>query len=128
VRSYRVSRITQAELLNEHADIPADFDLAAFWQQSATVFKSNVPNYVAQFWVAPAVLLRLSFAGRFARVTETDETDARGWRKVVAGFDVEEMACEWAVSFGPNLEVIEPLSLRKKVIDMAQATLRFYGV
>lgn len=44
------------------------------------------------------------------------------------GFDVEEMACEYAVSFGPNLEVIEPLSLREKVIHMAQATLRFYGV
>jgi predicted DNA-binding transcriptional regulator YafY len=104
VRSYRVSRITHAEVLNEHAEIPADFDLATFWQQSATVFKTNVPNYVAQFWVAPEVLLRLSFAGRFARVTETDETDARGWRKVVVGFDVEEMACEYAVSFGPNLE------------------------
>jgi len=126
VRSYRVSRITHAEVLNEHAEIPADFDLTTFWQQSATVFKTNVPNYVAQFWVAPEVLLRLSFAGRFARVTETDETDARGWRKVVVGFDVEEMACEYAVSFGPNLEVIEPQSLREKVIDMAHATLRFY--
>jgi predicted DNA-binding transcriptional regulator YafY len=121
-----VSRITHAEVLNEHAEIPADFDLTTFWQQSATVFKTNVPNYVAQFWVAPEVLLRLSFAGRFARVTETDETDARGWRKVVVGFDVEEMACEYAVSFGPNLEVIEPQSLREKVIDMAHATLRFY--
>jgi len=128
VRSYRVSRITQAEVLTEHAQIPADFDLARYWDQSATTFKSNVPNYVAQFWVAPAILLRLSFAGRFARVTETDETDARGWRKVVVGFDVEEMACEYAVSFGPNLEVIEPLSLREKVIHMAQATLRFYGL
>ena len=126
VRSYRVSRITQAEVLNEHADIPADFDLATFWQQSATTFKSNVPNYVAQFWVSPEVWLRLSFAGRFARVTETDETDARGWRKVVVGFDVEEMACEYAVSFGPNIEIIEPRSLRDKVINMAQATLDFY--
>src|ERR1051325_2756245 len=127
VRSYRVSRITQAEVLNEHANIPADFDLAEYWQQSATTFKKNVPNYVAQFWVAPAVYPRLSFAGRFARVTETDETDARGWRKAVVGFDVEEMACEYAVSFGPNLEVIEPLSLREKVVKMVQETLRFYG-
>lgn len=126
VRSYRVSRITHAEVLNEHAEIPADFDLATFWQQSATTFKKNVPNFVAQFWVSPEVWLRLSFAGRFARVTETDETDARGWRKFVIGFDVEEMACEYAVSFGPYLEVIEPQSLREKVINMAQATLDFY--
>ena len=127
VRSYRVSRIAQAEVLNEQAEIPADFDLGQYWQQSATAFKSNVPNYLAQFWVAPAVWLRLNFAGRFARVTETDETDARGWRKVIVGFDVEEMACEYAVSFGPNLEVIKPLSLREKVVNMAQATLTFYS-
>ena len=127
VRSYRGSRIAQAEVVDEHANIPADFDLAEYWQQSATTFKKKVPNYVAQFWVAPSVWPRLSFAGRFARVTETDETDARGWRKAVIGFDVEEMACEYAVSFGPNLEVIEPLSLREKVISLVQATLKFYN-
>jgi predicted DNA-binding transcriptional regulator YafY len=85
-----------------------------------------VPNYLATFWVSPAVILRLPFAGRFARVNETEETDARGWRKVRVGFDVEEMACEYAVSFGPNLEVIEPTELREKVVAMTKATLEFY--
>jgi predicted DNA-binding transcriptional regulator YafY len=126
VRSYRVSRIAQAEVLNERAVVPEDFDLAQYWEQSSSVFKANVPNYVATFWVSPAVWQRLWFAGRFARVTETDEVDARGWRKAVIGFDVEEMACEYAVSFGPHLEVIEPASLRERVITMAQATLEFY--
>ena len=126
VRSYRVSRIAQAEVLNEHAVIPGDFDLVQYWEQSSSAFKANVPKYVATFWVSPAVWQRLWFAGRFARVTETQEVDARGWRKAVVGFDVEEMACEYAVSFGPYLEVIEPASLREKVITMAQATLEFY--
>ena len=126
VRSYRVSRISQAEILNDHASIPDDFDLGQYWEQSSSAFKANVPNYVATFWVSPAVWQRLWFAGRFARVTETEEVDSRGWRKAVVGFDVEEMACEYAVSFGPYLEVIEPASLREKVITMAQATLEFY--
>jgi predicted DNA-binding transcriptional regulator YafY len=126
VRSYRVSRIAQAEVLNERATIPEDFDLAQYWEQSSSAFKANVPNYLASFWVSPEVWQRLWFAGRFARVTETEEVDSRGWRKAVVGFDVEEMACEYAVSFGPYLEVIEPASLREKVITMAQATLDFY--
>jgi predicted DNA-binding transcriptional regulator YafY len=126
VRSYRVSRIADAEILNEPAMIPADFNLAGYWEQSASTFKSTVPNYLATFWVSPAVILRLPFAGRFARVNETEETDARGWRKVHVGFDVEEMACEYAVSFGPNLEVIEPTELRDKVVAMTRATLEFY--
>lgn len=126
VRSYRVSRISEADILDEPAPIPSDFNLGEYWEQSAATFKSNVPNYLATFWVSSSVLLRLRFAGRFARVNETDETDARGWKKVHVGFDVEEMACEYAVSFGPHLEVIEPPALREKVIAMTKATLEFY--
>jgi predicted DNA-binding transcriptional regulator YafY len=126
VRTYRVSRISQVEVLDEPAPVPVEFNLAEYWEQSASTLQSSAPKYLASFWASPAVVLRLSFAGRFARVMETDETDARGWKKVQVGFDVEEMACEYAVSFGPNLEVIEPLTLREKVIAMTKATLEFY--
>jgi predicted DNA-binding transcriptional regulator YafY len=126
VRTYRVSRISQANVLHEESPIPSDFNLAEYWEQSSSTFKSSLPKYLASFWVAPETSLRLTFAGRFARVTETGETDARGWKKFQVGFDVEEMACEYALSFGPNLEVIEPLTLREKVVAMAQATLHFY--
>ena len=126
VRTYRVSRISTVDVLDEAAPVPVEFNLAEYWEQSASTLKSSAPKYLASFWVSPAVVLRLSFAGRFARVMETDETDARGWKKVRVGFDVEEMACEYAVSFGPNLEVIEPLTLREKVIAMTKATLEFY--
>lgn len=126
VRTYRVSRISRVEVLDEAAPVPVDFNLAEYWEHSASTFKSGTPKYLATFWVSPSVLLRLGFAGRFARVMETDESDARGWRKVHVGFDVEEMACEYAVSFGPNLEVIEPLTLRERVIEMTKATLEFY--
>ena len=126
VRTYRVSRISQAEVLEEQSSIPSDFNLAEYWENSSSTFKSSLPKYLATFWVAPETSLRLTFAGRFARVNETGETDARGWKKFKVGFDVEEMACEYALSFGPSLEVIEPLTLREKVVAMAKATLDFY--
>jgi predicted DNA-binding transcriptional regulator YafY len=126
VRTYRVSRISTVKVLDEAAPIPVEFNLAEYWEQSASTLQARAPKYLASFWVSPAVVLRLSLAGRFARVMETDETDTRGWKKVQVGFDVEEMACEYAVSFGPNLEVIEPVTLREKVIAMTKATLEFY--
>ena len=126
VRTYRVSRISQAEVLEEQSPIPSDFNLAEYWENSSSTFKSSRPKYLATFWVAPETSLRLTFAGRFTRVNETGETDARGWKKFKVGFDVEEMACEYALSFGPSLEVIEPLTLREKVVAMAKATLDFY--
>ncbi len=126
IRTYRVSRILRAEVLQEHAVVPADFDLAAYWQASSAKFKSSLPNYTARFRVAPDVFQFLPFAGRFARVSETYETDADGWRRVAVSFDVEEMACQFALSFGPKLEVLEPETLRTKVIQAAKETVEFY--
>ena len=127
VRSYRVSRIVRAEVLKEPAAVPADFDLAVYWQQSAAAFKSNLPNYTARFRVAPDVFPFLRFAGRFSRVSDEYETDADGWIRVTVRFDVEEMACQFALSFGSKLEVIEPESLRVKVVEAARSVVEFYA-
>jgi predicted DNA-binding transcriptional regulator YafY len=127
VRSYRVSRVSGVVLLDEPCVAPVDFDLGTYWQASAATFKSALPNYVATFRVSPAVFPRLRFAGRFARVGDVIETDPEGWLKVNVGFDLEEMACEYALSFGSNLEVLEPITLREKVINAALKVLSFYA-
>jgi len=127
VRSYRISRMSQAEVLNQQSAVPAGFDLGAYWEQSTTAFKTAPANYLAQFRVSPDVFLRLRFAGRFARVGDTFEKDPDGWLRISVGFDVEEMAVEYALSFGSKLEVIEPRSLREKVIAAAKEVIEFYG-
>lgn len=127
ILSYRISRMSQAEVLAQRCNVPPGFDLAEFWEQSTTKFKSALPNYVAKFRVAPDAFLRLRFAGRFARVGDTVETDLDGWKRVEIGFDVEEMACEYALGFGSKLEVLEPRSLREKVIAAAREVINFYS-
>src|SRR6185436_9807043 len=122
----RVSRILRAEVLQERVVIPVDFDLATYWEASAVAFKSNLPTYTARFRVAPEVFPFLRFAGRFSRVGDEHETDADGWIRVSVRFDVEEMACQFALSFGSRLEVLEPETLRMKVIQAAKETVEFY--
>ena len=68
VRTYRISRMSSAEALDQRCVVPEGFDLAAFWETSTAKFKSAPPNYVAKFRVAWDVFPRLRFAGRFARV------------------------------------------------------------
>jgi predicted DNA-binding transcriptional regulator YafY len=127
VRTYRISRMSRAEVLDQRCAAPANFDLAAYWETSTTAFKSALPNYVAQLRVAPDAFLRLQFAGRFARVLDTVEKHSDGWVVVNVGFDVEEMACEYALGFGSKLEVLEPRSLREKVIAAAREVIDFYS-
>ena len=126
VRSYRVSRINNAEALDEHYVRPADFDLAAFWEESAAQFRANLPRYQTTVRVRPEIISRMSFAGRFARIEQMGTTDEEGWVRVTLRFDVEEMACEYALSFGTLLEVLEPQALREKVVEAAKSIVAFY--
>lgn len=127
LRSYRISRVSRADLLDEPCAIPVDFDLATYWRQSTAAFKSSLPNYMATFRVAPEVFPRLRFAGRFARVGDASEPDSQGWLKVSVGFDMEDIACEYALGFGSNLEVLDPPSLREKVLSAARDVVAFYS-
>ncbi len=126
VRSYRVSGVQSAEMLDERSARPPDFDLAAFWEQSAAKFRANLGQYRVVARVRPEIVPRLRYAGRFARVEETGTADAAGWARVVLRFDVEEMACEYALGFGTQLEVLEPAMLRAKVVAAAASIVAFY--
>src|SRR5436190_21148166 len=120
-RSYRVSRVVLAELIDEACIRPKDFDLASFWEQSTVSFKAGLPQYLATVRVHPDIFPRLRFAGRFARIAHTDPPDDNGWIKVNVRFDVEEMGIEWALGFGAKMEVLEPATLRAKVINAAKS-------
>jgi predicted DNA-binding transcriptional regulator YafY len=127
IRSYRVSRVLSAELIDEPCFRPKAFDLAEYWEQSTVSFKAQLPRYQATVRAHPDVFPRMSLAGRFARIEHADPPDSDGWIKVAMRFDVEEMAVEYALSFGSKMEVLEPETLREKVINAAKSVLAFYA-
>jgi predicted DNA-binding transcriptional regulator YafY len=63
---------------------------------------------------------------RFARVERVGSPDKDGWVKVSMRFDVEEVACEYVLSFGTRMEVLEPEALRDMVINSAKGIIEFY--
>lgn len=125
-RSYRVSRVQSVELLEERIVRPPDFDLAAFWENSSAQFRAHLPAYRARVRVRQEIVARMPYAGRFARIEETGEPDADGWVEVALRFDAEELACEYALGFGTLLEVLEPQSLRERVLAAARDVVAFY--
>lgn len=127
VRTYRVSRVQEARLTDQPCDRPPDFDLAAFWAQSSAQFKANLPRYPATVRVAPAILPRLDYAGKAARIEQIEPPAADGWCKVFIQFEVEEQACAYALGFGPQLEVLEPPELREKIIKLAEGVVALYA-
>ena len=126
IRSYRVSRVQSAMLLDEPCERPVGFDLAAYWKQSAVEFKNQFPRYAVTLRVHPDVAMHLYLVGRFSRVEKIEEPDTDGWCKAVIVFQVEEMAVQGLLSLGANVEILEPLEVREKIIQHAKNVIAFY--
>ena len=127
VRTYRVSRVRAVKMTNQPGIRPQNFDLVAYWEQSSARFKATLPHYPVTVRVAPEILPRLQYAGRYARIEQVHPQDADGWTKVNIRFDVEQVACEYVLGFGQQIEVVDPPELRDRVIQLAQSVLAFYA-
>jgi predicted DNA-binding transcriptional regulator YafY len=121
-RTYRVSRISDAAILNERAVRPAVFDLAVYWARSAAEFREKLPRYYASFLAKPAVMRWVRYRGW--RLEEEAPLEDRV--RIRVRFDAEEEALQFGLSFGGDMEVIEPSELRAKVLDGALAIVSQY--
>lgn len=127
-RTYRVSRIEGLGLTAETFVRPPDFDLAMYWEASKRAFREALPRYPVTVRADPNTVERMRTAGRYTRVTAEDPTpDARGWVTLTMLFEVEWEACEYLLSFGPAVEVLEPTQLRRRVAGLVTATAQLYG-
>ncbi|KIL40680.1 hypothetical protein SD70_12305 [Gordoniibacillus kamchatkensis] len=126
-RTYRVSRIRWAELLEDTAERPQDFDLASYWHRSVERFRSGLPSYPVRARVQGTVRSRLEQT-RFVSIAEWSERpDSGGWHEALLQFNTLESACDIALSFGARLQVLEPAELRAALRDAALAVADLYG-
>jgi predicted DNA-binding transcriptional regulator YafY len=127
LRTYRVSRMQAVRIVDEPCIRPQDFDLATYWNQSTADFVANLPRYPATLRVASDKLSWIRSLWRYARIMHEEPPDAEGWIKLSVQFEVEEEACQYVLSFGPQIEVLEPPELRDKVIHLAEDVVALYA-
>ncbi|HEV2460410.1 MAG TPA: WYL domain-containing protein [Ktedonobacterales bacterium] len=125
-RSYRASRVQEADLLDEPSVRPAGFDLAAYWEQSALQFKANLPRYPVTLRADPTSLPSLRSGAYYSRVEREHPPGTDGRVDVDMLFEDEHNACEYALSLGPRVEVLEPTALRAQVVAHAAAIVALY--
>jgi predicted DNA-binding transcriptional regulator YafY len=129
VNGYRISRIDSLTVLDETFSRPADFDLRRYWLEfsenlertlysggSATVRLS--PRAVSLWWMLGPV------ASRALREHGVEEPD--GWTRVTLPIESFEHARIDFSRFGPDVEVLEPLELRARMLSAAEETVRRY--
>jgi predicted DNA-binding transcriptional regulator YafY len=124
-RTYRVSRIAHATLLDESSVRPPDFDLAAYWKSSSERFSEALPRYDARVRAEPrtAGWVRMSRPPWSVQIDDGPEPDPDGWVTLRLRFDSEEEACSVVLGLGPRVDVIEPVSLRDRVAAEAASVV-----
>jgi predicted DNA-binding transcriptional regulator YafY len=130
-RTYRVGRVTGARPLDERFERPDAFDLAAFWVESSTAYERDTPRVEVVLRIRPDRIgwLRRAVGDRSVDAAETlpSDDDPEGWTHLSLRVDWPEEVPALLLAVGPNLEVIEPVDIRERLIANARATLARYG-
>jgi predicted DNA-binding transcriptional regulator YafY len=124
LRTYRVSRIEEARLLDQPCERPTDFDLAAYWTASTEELRRGRKRYEATLRLDPRAAHSLR-TWRPTAAAQAGEPEAAGWVTLRVQFDDEEQARFVALGLGPRVDVVEPGNLRERVeADVAAAMAR----
>jgi predicted DNA-binding transcriptional regulator YafY len=126
LRSYRVSRIQQADMGVEPCERPTAFDLAAYWTQSANEFIAAAPRYEVTLTASADYRARLRRA-KFLRIQGEEEPDAEGWTVMQVRFEDEREACDYLIRAGAEAEVLKPDALRARLRQMAEEIVGIYS-
>lgn len=127
IRTYRVSRIQQAQILDEACVRPVDFDLAGYWRESATTFMANIPRHPVSVRITQGALPRVTQAGRYIQLEQIGPPDEQGWVPARILFEYKDEICGYLLSFGPEVEILDPPELRAQVIELARQMAAFYA-
>ena len=130
IRVVRVASITQAQVLDEAAERPPDFDLAAFWKDWAEGYEGQRSSFLVTVRLAPELvrdLPRYFGDGAPAALAAAGQPDEGGWVVLTLSFEHFYAARDKILSLGAAIEVLEPQALRLSVIDFAQQIMAFYG-
>jgi predicted DNA-binding transcriptional regulator YafY len=127
LRTYRVSRVKEVELLDEHFERAQDFDLVAYWGAAVANFESVTPPVEVSV-IASArgldALRRLTRPyGEAVDFTEVGD----GRHECVAAFDSLDDAYFELLRVGHEVEVVAPEPLRNRLAETARAMSAIYA-
>lgn len=131
IRTYRVSRTLEVEVLDERFERPENFDLADHWDRSTAAYEQAAENIEVTVRMAPErveVLAALAGARAMERATQSPDPDVPGQIQLKVTFDWVDDAVGAALRLGADIEVLEPEWLRRSILASATAIVDRYAV
>jgi predicted DNA-binding transcriptional regulator YafY len=129
VRTFRVNQIRELSVLPEQFDWPTGFDLATYWSAHVVEFRARLHQGEAVVRLSPAALDRLPhLMGRaVADAAATGELQPDGWLLARLPIESERHAEAEFLRLGAQVEVLQPVSLRKRLATTVASMATLYG-
>ncbi|MGD0018183.1 MAG: YafY family protein [Candidatus Limnocylindrales bacterium] len=131
LRTYRVSRILDLDLLDGRFLRPDDFELADYWQRSVAAYEESMPSFEAVLRVRPERLWRLEEAlgveTAKAAIAAAGDADESGWLTLRLTLEDVAHAEPKILMLGADAEVVEPAELRHRIAAVAGEMAARYG-
>lgn len=130
VRTYRISRILDLIISDNHFKVPKDFDLAAYWHESTQRLEAEMHPDMARIRLSPwgiKMIPEFNSAYANARMTISSETDSDGWCEATLPVESPRHAAVNLMRLGPDVEVLEPPELRAMMKDLVEKMTRLYS-
>ncbi|MEV6755735.1 YafY family protein [Streptomyces sp. NPDC051214] len=123
-RVYRIDRFTAIAADEDRFVRDEEFDLPGFWEERAAQFARAILHSEVVLRLSEAGLRQLPYATDSASTQEALETagapDAEGWVTLTLPVENETVAYTQLMSLGPEVEVLEPTTLRERFARAAQ--------
>lgn len=127
IRTYKVAKVLDLDVLSDGFDYPAGFDLAAQWQESLQRFARELRRAEAVLLVSPEALPLLDRLGADAvEAVQQAEPDAEGWRRATVPIEGVGHAARLLLGFTDTIEVLDPPELRQALAEGARRVMQLY--
>ena len=130
IRTYRVSRILEAEVLDERFEREADFDLAGHWAESTAAYEQAAERVVFTLRLHPGAIGVLEDRLGVATVAAAERlggSDPEGWLHLRLSLEWPNEVARRLLGLGAAAEVVAPAELRAEVAREARALAARYG-
>jgi len=129
-RTYRVGRITEAEVLEETYARPAKFDLGGWWARSSREYEESAYRETVTVRLSPRGRLLLDMLGPYvlaAAAKTASEPDQRGWITCTIPLESADYGIRELMRLGVEAEVVSPEALRIQMAQTLRDALRHYS-
>jgi predicted DNA-binding transcriptional regulator YafY len=129
IRTYRASRVAEATPLDEAVERPEEFDLAAYWAESSAAYERDAATVTVDVRIAEDRLWRVRSVFGEAAVEAAERSidpDRPGQVRLRMTLSYPDEVPGLLLAVGPNLEVIEPVDIRERVIRLAELVAARY--